>query len=139
MSDAAPREGEGGLKAIVLIAYGLFIAAPFNGLTAIAGVILLYVKRDEARGTPWESHVRNLLWVFWISAAAFAILFAVILAGVGSFAVSMSSTNGNPPAALVGGGAVVAAALMLVSLVFFVWYLFRTLKGLIRALESRPY
>jgi uncharacterized membrane protein len=137
MSDAGRDDGS--LRAMVLVAYGLFALAPFNGATALAGVILAYLKRDEARGTPWEGHMRNLIRVFWI-----AVVFAVVLTGIviesfGGLFFSLVSTNGNPPPALVGGLVLLVPALWLGCLVFAIWYLYRVLRGLIRALEDKPY
>ncbi len=56
------------------------------------GVILAYIKRDDARGTIWESHFANQIETFWVSlvigivAIPLCFVFigipAVILAGV---------------------------------------------------------
>ena len=43
------------------------------GLIGIAGVIVAYVKRDDARGSWVESHLRWLIRTFW-----FSLLWAVI-------------------------------------------------------------
>lgn len=136
-SVAAPSDA--GLKATALLAYGLFALALVNGFTAIAGVIVVYMKRDEARGTVWEGHFRNLTRVFWISAVVVAIFLAVVLQGVGGLLFSLFATNGNPPEALVGGLLALLPVLYLGAVIFVVWYLYRTLRGLLRALESRPY
>lgn len=138
MSSESARD-DGGLRVALLIGYGLFAVAPFNGATAIAGVILAYLKRDEARGTVFESHVRNLIHVFWIGVVFAVLLLAVILQGVGGLFYSLFATNGHPPAALVGFLVVLVPALWLVCSVFAIWFYYRTLRGLIRALEDRPY
>jgi uncharacterized membrane protein len=136
MSD--PRD-DSGLRAAVLIGYGLFILALTNGLTAIAGIILAYLKRDEARGTPWQGHFRNLIVVFWVSAILFALAVAIILPGALTVLWSLFETNGNPPPALLGGLAVALPALWLAGLVFLIWYLYRIVGGFIRAIDGRPY
>lgn len=136
MSDAPPR---GDLRITVLIAYGLFLLTLVNGLTAIAGVILLYVQRDAARGTLWDSHFRNLILVFWVG-VAIAVLFAVlILPALSVLFFSMVTTNGSPPPALIGGMAVGAPLLGLAGLLFVIWYLYRTITGFVRALDGRAY
>jgi len=136
MSD--PRD-DGGIRAALLIAYGLFLAAPFNGVTAIAGVIVAYLRRDEARGTIWESHFRNLIRVFWISAAVLVVAIFAVLEAFGGLFFSLVTTNGNPPPQLVGELILLVPAFWLAGLVFAVWYLYRTLRGLIRALDGQPY
>ncbi len=140
MSDApaAAAPDDTGLRVTLLIAYGLFVLAPFNGVTALAGVVLVYLKRAEARGTVWEGHVRNLIRVFWISALVLAVVAAVVLQGFGGMFYALA-TNHDPAPALVGILILLVPALALVCLIFTVWYLYRTLRGAIRALEDKPY
>ena len=133
---AAPDDT--GLRVTLLIAYGLFVLALFNGVTALAGVVLVYLKRGEARGTVWEGHARNLIHVFWISALVLAVIVAVVLQGFGGMFYSLA-TNHDPAPALVGILILLVPALALVCLIFTVWYLYRTLRGAIRALEDKPY
>ena len=57
---------EDSARTMAIIVYLLYLAALINGLTAIIGVILAYVKRDESRGTVYESHFSNAIEVFWI-------------------------------------------------------------------------
>ena len=52
------------LRTIVMLCYVLFLIACVSGVTAIAGVIIAYVKRHDAVGTIWESHFNNLILVF---------------------------------------------------------------------------
>jgi uncharacterized membrane protein len=130
---------EAGLKATALLAYGLFLLAPVNGITAIVGVIVAYLKRDEARGTLWESHLRNLIRVFWISAVVAALFLAAVLQGVGGLLYSLFVTNGDPPPTLVGGLLALMPVLFFVGVLFAVWYLYRVMRGFLRALDSRPY
>src|ERR1700759_701949 len=71
MSDIAPQPDAaaqaGDLRTMAIIVYGLYLAALFTAGTAgIAGVVLAYIKRDEARGTIWESHFENAIHAFWI-------------------------------------------------------------------------
>lgn len=136
MSDAPAR---GDLRAIVLIAYGLFLLALANGVTAIAGVILLYVKRDEARGTPWEGHFRNLIRVFWAGVIVACVALAIVLPMASTLLFSLITTNGNPPPPLVGGLVAILPLLWLGAVGFLIWYLYRTIGGFIRALDGKPY
>jgi uncharacterized membrane protein len=100
------------LRTFTIVVYALYLAAFCNGFTALIGVILAYVKRADARGTPYESHFTNAIEVFWVglvvSLAAIPLLF------------------------LFGLGIIVYCGLV-------VWYLYRTIKGLVRTLESRAY
>ena len=68
----APGSGEArhsGLRTTAMICYVLYLVAFINGLTAIIGVIIAYIKRSDAVGTVWESHFRNLIVVFWVMLA----------------------------------------------------------------------
>jgi uncharacterized membrane protein len=59
------------------------------GLLGVVGVIVAYVKRDEAQGTWVASHLRWLIRTFWYStlwgvvgAIIYVLLFIVFLLGV---------------------------------------------------------
>lgn len=60
-------------KNIAFVVYLLQILAFVNGITAIVGVIINYVKLDDVRGTWLESHFRWQIRTFW-----FGLLWAVI-------------------------------------------------------------
>ena len=141
MAEVTLREGadSGELRAVLLIAYGLFLIALLNGLSAIAGIVLVYVKRDEARGTLWEGHFRNLVHVFWISCAIAVSALFVVLQAFGGLAISLFATNGNPSPAVIGGLVALVPVFLLGAVLFLAWYFYRTLRGLVRALESKPY
>ncbi len=117
MTDTAPPTTAPAVPAtdtrtLAIIVYGLYLGAVFTcGAAGIAGVILAYVKRDEARGTVWESHFQNAIQAFWIWAG-------LMVLGVATFWFLI-------------GFIVMGAA--------FVYFLYRTVKGLIAAIESRPY
>lgn len=100
-------------RTMAIVVYGLYLAAlPFScGIAGIIGVIIAYVKRRDARGTIWESHFDNQISTFW---AWFA------LSVVGVLTVWL----------LIGFAVLVAA---------YVWFLYRTVKGLVHALEGRAY
>ena len=79
-----------GLCAITALvsAGGVVVAAPLVGLLGIIGVIVAYVKRDEAQGTWVASHLRWLIRTFWYSTlwgvvggVVFVLLFIVFLLG----------------------------------------------------------
>lgn len=75
--------GLGALTALVS-AGGVVVAAPLMGLLGIIGVIVAYLKRDEARGTWVASHLRWLIRTFWFSALWGVIggVFAITIIGL---------------------------------------------------------
>ncbi|WP_372529040.1 DUF4870 family protein [Piscinibacter sp.] len=54
-----------GLKNIVMVVYALQALSFLWGVTAIIGVIVDYVKRDDAVGTIYESHFNWQIRSFW--------------------------------------------------------------------------
>lgn len=105
-----PRES---FRGTAIIAYLLFLIGwPCLHLSTIGGVVLAYVQRGEARDTLWESHFSNLITVFWTS---------LIVGIVGAMLI---------PA----GGIGIPVLIFLV-----IWFLYRTIGGLIRAIDGRPY
>jgi uncharacterized membrane protein len=104
--------GDESFRGTAIIAYVLYLLGwPSLHLATIVALILAYVQRGDARGTIWESHFTNVIETFWISLI------------VGIVAI---------PLCFVGIGFVVLAFLL-------VWFLYRTIKGLIRAIDGRPY
>ena len=132
-------EARNDLRVIVLLAYGLYLLALVNGVTAIAGVILAYVKRDEARGTMWEGHIRNLIFVFWTGVVVACAALALIVPAASTLIFSLIATNGHPPPPLIGGLVAVVPFVWLAALLFLAWYLYRTIAGFVRALDGKAY
>jgi uncharacterized membrane protein len=52
-SGAAAGTSAADLRTFTIIVYALYLAAFCSGFTALIGVILAYVKRADARGTPY--------------------------------------------------------------------------------------
>lgn len=94
---------------IVYILYGVGIVFT-AGLATIAGVILAYIKKDDAVGTWVESHYRWLLRTFWYS-----LLWGVI---------------GAVTWVLIIGIFIICANM--------IWFIYRVIKGWIRLTENRP-
>jgi uncharacterized membrane protein len=123
----------------VLIAYGLYLlGAVTGGLTTLAGMILAYVKRDTARGTLYESHYRNLLLVFWVW---FAVM---VLAGIVTFTSVAGVVFSLFAAWPIGGLALIPAGIAMWFLglgvvIVVVWYYWRLVRGLVLALDDKPY
>ena len=104
-------EREQGLKTIVTVVYALQafgLLLPVL-LPWIVGVVIDYVKREDARGTWLESHFRWQIRTFWWS-----LLWAVI-----------------------GGILLIVLVGWLVLAVAGVWVLYRIVKGWLRLAEQR--
>lgn len=109
---------EDGLRKITLFDYGLHIASPIVSvmLLTIIALIINYVKRDDARGTVWESHMNWMISTCWWT------LFWIIVTLAPIVILSVVSMG-------------------LLSFLFVIpilWYLYRMIKGLLRALDGRP-
>ena len=131
-SAQAPAADTSDARLFALIAYGLFLGALGTGFTAIVGVVLAYIKRPETRGTIWESHFSGLIRLFWIGLVVFALWLALVIGGVIGVANGMNDNTIPPLAGLF-------PVAWLLSLVYLVWYVYRTVRGLIRAIDSQPY
>jgi uncharacterized membrane protein len=133
----SPVQSETSLRALAIVGYGLFLLAMMNGLTAIAGVLLAYIKRDDARGSIWLRHFENMITVFWVMlfGALAAILLHLLL-----FPISLG---------LLLSGQFVWPAISLFTVPFFltlaiwpilfVWFLYRVIRGLLHAIDNRAY
>jgi uncharacterized membrane protein len=131
----APRGDAAGafdLRGHAIAAYVLFLLAWMNGITAIIGVILAYVKRREAAGTIWRSHFDNLILVFWVVVGGFFLGLLTWPVTLGVLVVQWPVFW--PPAFTLP---LLFAAVAFPLLVF--WSFYRTIRGLIRAIEERAY
>jgi uncharacterized membrane protein len=54
-----------GLKNITMVVYALQALSFLWGVTAIIGIVINYVKRDDAVGTIYESHFDWQIRTFW--------------------------------------------------------------------------
>jgi len=61
------------LKRVTMLVYVLYAFAYFGAITAIVGIMINYIKREEMAGTWLESHCRWQMRTFW-----FGVLWAVI-------------------------------------------------------------
>lgn len=53
------------LRQLTMVTYILYAVSPFVGITAIVAVVINYLKRDDARGTLYESHFTWQIRTFW--------------------------------------------------------------------------
>lgn len=153
-----PIESDNRLVAALI--YGLFLfSIVTHGVTAVVGVIIAYVKRGDARGTIFESHYSNAITVFWVTLIFWTLIIAATIAGVAglfaSFGPDVWHWHAHEWTAQVHDWSAqihdhvvphdwwpVIAFLPLAWLgfvTFFVWYLYRVIRGLVRVLENKPY
>ena len=100
-------------RTYTIIIYGLYLGALVcGGATGIVGVVMAYIKREEYKGTIWASHIENAIHAFWV----WLLLFVA----------------GIPLLLLFGLGFLLMGAA-------FIYFLYRTIKGLIAAIDSKPY
>lgn len=98
-------------KTLVVVCYVLFIFGIVNGFTALVGAIVAHVKRGSSRGTPWHSHYDNMIVVFWLSLVVFVLGWILHWILIGFVILG----------------------------VLAIWYLYRTIRGLILSSEGRAY
>ena len=112
MSEAPRVADQESGRIMAIVAYVLFLIGwPTLHLATIGGVILAYVQRNDVRGTIWESHFEAIISTFWISLV------------IGLVAVPLCFVLVGIP--------------LMIGLV--IWFLYRTIRGLVHAIESKPY
>ena len=71
------------LKQLTMIVYVLYAMSAFIGVTGIAAILINYIKRDDTRGTIYESHFTWQIRTFWWSLLWAVIGFVTIIVGIG--------------------------------------------------------
>lgn len=100
------------LKTSTLIGYGLMLAGLVTGgLLSIAGVIWAYIKKDEAAGTIYADHYKNIIVTFWWSLGLGILGFILTFVFIGIF----------------------------VLLGVWIWSIYRLVKGLVRVTSQQAY
>ena len=98
------------VKNYVFIAYVTYALGLFIWFAPVVGVILAYVKRDEAQGSIYASHIDYLIKTFWVSLVGmlFGMLTILILIG------------------------------WLILVATGIWLIYRVVVGLIKLNEDKP-
>jgi uncharacterized membrane protein len=123
----------------VLMAYGLYLLGAMTaGLTTLAGMILAYMKLDSARATPYGSHYRNMILVFWVWLGVIAVAGILVLAGVTGVAFSLFAAGPIGSLAVIPAG-LAFSLIGLGVLATYVWYYWRLVRGLVLSLDDQPY
>lgn len=95
---------------LTLIIYILYLASFFIGITAIAAIIINYLKKDEVANTYLASHFRWQMRTFW---------FAVLWAAIGFITVFLA----------------IGYVILLAN---GIWMLYRMIRGLLALNERKP-
>ena len=103
---------------IALVSSGIHFVAPLMGLVGIAGLIVAYVKRDDARGTWVASHLTWLIRTFWFS-FLWGVVGAIVLVVLGIILI------GIPIAILIWA-------------VASIWVIYRVIRGYLLFKDSKP-
>ena len=107
-----------GAVAALISAGGIVVGAPLMGVLGIIGVIICYVKRDDAQGTWVASHFSWLIRTFWYS-FLWGLVGAVVLLALGIILI------GIPIALLIWAAA-------------SIWVIYRVVRGYLLFKESKP-
>ena len=132
----SPAAEHASLKTTVMSCYVLYLVGFIVGLTAIIGVVIAYIKKSDAVGTIWESHFNNLILVFWVMFAAFIAGLASLPLTFYSLATFFENDVSLPQISLF---AFPVLAVMFIYLALIIWFVYRMVRGLIRAAEDRAY
>jgi len=113
----ATRDEAESLRKVALLDYLLHIGGLLfsMGLLSVVALVVNYVKRDDATGTIYRSHMDWMIATFWWT------LFWVVVAFVPTLLLSVVSFG-------------------LLSFLFLVpclWFLYRMVKGLLRLIDGR--
>jgi len=73
------------LRRLTLVIYGLYVFSWLFGVTALIGVIVAHVKRDDARGTVYESHLTWQIRTFWWGLLWTVLGFLTLVLVIGGF------------------------------------------------------
>ena len=133
-NQAVPMDRE---RVPLLLTYGLYLVAMANGITMLIGFIVALLRREASRGTIYESHYRNLILVFWVWLAVALLLLALAFTGAAGLVMSLLAW---PEQSFPVGRFLLSMALWgLCGVLAGIWYYWRLLRGLIRALDDKPY
>ena len=98
------------VKNYVFIAYVTYALGLLILFTPVIGVILAFIKRDEAQGSIYASHIDWLIKTFWVSLIGLLLGRLTILILIG----------------------------WLILLVTAIWFIYRVVVGLIKLNEDKP-
>lgn len=110
--EAAPTR-EDTLRKITLFDYALHLLSPFTFMTlSVIALIINYVKRPDSVGTVFHSHMNFMIRTCWWTLFWIVITWVIAFITLGIFGW--------------------------VTIFPVLWYMYRMIKGLLRAVDSRP-
>ncbi|WP_291354070.1 DUF4870 family protein [Acinetobacter sp. UBA3106] len=117
-------------RTLTLVLYILYIIAIFTGgLLAVIALIINYMKRNDVRGSIFESHFTWQIRTFWWY------LFWNILAFIPFIFLFFTGENMD----VFTGVALGASAFCLVVIgVAWIWIVYRAIRGIIRLNDNQP-
>ncbi len=121
------------------ITYGLFAFGLVVFWPVIAGVVLAYTRRGDAKGTFLESHYGWLIRTFWWWLVLFVLIICGLISAVlpGAIQLGRAAESGinivNIPWKLIGGAVAGGIALAVV----WFWVIYRLIRGLLRLGDGR--
>lgn len=131
------------MRTLTHVIYALQAAALINGLTLLVAVIVNYAKREEVKGTIYESHFDWQIATFWrallIAVALFA--FGVIYMFVAMGGTMMGMMHGGGADVDMSFGILETLIMLIVplgSVALLVYFIYRVVKGWLRLNENRP-
>ncbi len=65
-------------RTVAMIVYSLFVMSFLLALLAVIGVVIAYLKRRDADGTAYESHMTWLIRTFWGAVIGGAVAYGVM-------------------------------------------------------------
>ena len=104
------HESERKLNNLTLTVYILQAASLFVGVTAIVGIVINYLKRDDTRGTLYESHFLWQMRTFWWGLLGLVLGYLTVFLLVG----------------------------FLILFAVYVWLIYRVVKGFLNLNDGKP-
>jgi uncharacterized membrane protein len=98
------------LRGSILAINILYAAACLLGFTAIIGVVLAYMRRNDTMGTVWEGHVVYAIRTFWLGLAMIVVGTILLVVGVGFIVLALA----------------------------FVWYAIRIVRSFLAWSDAKP-
>lgn len=117
-------------RTLTLVLYILYIIAIFSGgLLAVIALIINYVKRNDVRGSIFESHFTWQIRTFWWY------LFWNIIAFIPFFFLFFTGENTD----LFAGVALISTTFCLTVIgISWIWIVYRAIRGIIRLNDNQP-
>jgi len=98
------------LKTLTLVVYALQALAFLNGITAIVGIVINYIKREETAGTWLESHFRWQIRTFWFTLLWCVVGWLTFIVGIGFIVWGVAG----------------------------IWAIYRIVKGMLNFYDNKP-